>query len=60
MYVFSFVGCKRENIESVKEEVIKIVEDSSYDVNIVGKYREGIVVNLTFGGIDSGAYHVEA
>ena len=52
---FSLSSCKKESVESIKKEVIKIIGDSSYDINVVGKYGKGIVIDLTFGDKDFGS-----
>ena len=48
--------CKARLIEEARAEVIKILGYTPENMNIVGKYGKGFVIDSAFGEIDSGSY----
>ncbi|MBQ8293652.1 MAG: hypothetical protein IJX78_07635 [Bacilli bacterium] len=59
LLLFSLASCKNVSIAAARKEVIKALGYTPDNMNIVGKYGEGIVVDITFGGIDTGSYSID-
>ena len=59
--LFSLTSCGNiMSINKARKQIIKalgyIPEENYVDLNIVGKYGKGIVIDLAFGVKDSGSY----